>query len=269
MRRDSFPGRYARMIVAMRLKRSFLVLLTAFFLSACASRIEKLPVPQKDKMQAHRMMIQGDQLLRQNKDHLALLKYLEASTHDPYNETIFNKLGIAYARLLQFERAARAIDRAIRLNPDYAFAHNTRGIVHLAENSTGRAVKSFKRAIRLMPSKYAFHVNLGNAHVQRGEFEMGRAAFLAALAINPGALSGDHVIEISTTTDEPDPERYYRMAVMFADIEAKANCLRYLEKALSNGFKDGPRLQSEKAFDEFREDPDFIELLAAFGLHLS
>ncbi len=210
--------------------------------------------------------MEGDGLLREGKDHLALLKYIEASTLNPYSEVIFNKVAIGYSRLLQFEQARRAIDRAVRLNPNYAYGYNTRGIIQLATRDLGGAIESFRRAIQFMPRKAAFHVNLGNAYLQRGRFDEGRESFLRALALDPKAFDYEGVIQVASLRGQPDSETSYKMARLFAEIGDRAMALHHLRKALIGGFKDGKRLRSDPAFRTLLEDPEFKELVEGFGL---
>lgn len=236
----------------------------------CSARIQKQPIKPADEIQAIRYTVKGDGLLREGKDHLALLAYLEASALNPYNEVIFNKLAIAYARLQEFRQAKRASDRSIRLEPGYPFAYNTRGIVYLGLAQAGNAVKSFKKAIRLAPDKPAFLINLGSAELKRGHFDEAREAYHHALELDPHAFDLEDTLEVEAVRADsrPNPERYYQMAIFFAELGDKENVLYYLSKALEDGFRDGQRLGTEAAFEAYRGDADFLSLVRSFGVEL-
>ncbi len=261
------PLDYGKIKCSMRLKQGCVLVLLASCWVSCSGRIQKLPISSEDRVAAHRLTLDGDRLIREGKDHLALLKYVEATTFDPYNESIFNKLAIAYCRLLQFNRAKSAVTRALRLNPDYASGHNTRGIVVLALQDPSEAVKEFKRAVKLDPRKAAFHVNLGRAYVQTGKFEQGRKAFQAALAIDPDIFEFEGLIQVTTVEpDRPDPENAYQLAKLFAEIGDRETSLYYLRKAFSDGFRDRERLKSEAAFEKMRDDAEFVSLTQDYGM---
>ncbi len=219
-------------------------------------------------MQARRAMAEGDELLREGKDHLALLRYVEASTLDPFNEVIFNKVAVGYSRLLRFDLAKKAIDRAVRLNPEYAYGHNTRGIIFLATQDVGHAIDSFQKAIQHIPGKAAFHVNLGNAYLQKGHFEKGRAELLRALALDPRVFEYKGVIQVASLRTEPTPEHSFQMAKLYAELGDRETALHYLRKAFVAGFRDAVRLRKEPAFRKFREDPEFVDLFNAYGLQI-
>lgn len=247
--------------------RHFIVLLLVLLLPACAAaRIEKLPVSPEDAAQARRLSLEGDRLLRQGKDHLALVSYVEASTLDPYNEVIFNKLAIGYSRLLMFDQAKRAIKRSIRLNPDYAFGYNTEGIIALAVQRPSDAVKGFRKAIELRPDKAAFHINLGNAYLRLGKYQEGKAAFLKAVELDPNAFKTRGTVQIATVSETPDVEYYFQMARLNAELEDSESAVYYLEKALSAGFKEFQRITEDPIFEGLKENFEFIQLMNDYGI---
>ena len=255
------------MVTDMRFRVHLLLIILAF--SACGGpqRIEKLPVPRENVLQAYRLMAEGDQLALAGQAHFSLLKYLEASRLNPYHEVIFNKLAIAYSRLSQFRQAGEAIDRSIRLEPRYAFAHNTRGIIHLANAFNQSAISSFKEAIQIRPEEANFYVNLGHAYLRSNKYEEGLQTYQMALQLDPEILSKSDVIELSyQDRQEASSERFYQMARIFAELGDKAVCLDYLGKALSAGFSDGPRLIGDAAFAPLLEDAEFIDLITLYGI---
>ena len=84
----------------MKTTTAMIAVAVACLITACGlKRIEKLPVPPEDRIRAIRFLAEGDELLRDEKEHLAMVKYLEATRLNPYDERAFNKLAIAYIRL--------------------------------------------------------------------------------------------------------------------------------------------------------------------------
>lgn len=247
-----------------------LVLILAILGSPACGRLEripKLPVPRDNVLNAYRLMAEGDQLALAGKPHFALLKYLEAARLNPYHEIIFNKLAIGYSRLGQFRQAEEAIKRSIRLEPEYAFAHNTRGIIHLANQYNRQAIRSFKTAIKLRSEEANFFVNLGHAYLRDDRYEEGLRTYRHALELDPEILEKSDVIEVSYQGREASSsERFYQMARIFAELGDKEVCLEYLGKALSAGFADGGRLMRDTAFEELREDTEFMDLISLYGI---
>ncbi len=234
---------------------------------SCAARIRRVPIAAEDRIQAHRLAIEGSQLLLEGKDHLALLRFVEASTFNPYDAVIFNKLAITYCRLLRFREADRAIQRSMRLDPEYANAYNTRGILYLAAQKEGKAVRSFRKAIALEPGKAIFHLNLGTAYLNRGQYREGRDAYHRAVEIDAEVFKMEGAIQISASSAS-EPEKFYQLSLLFAELGDRANSLFYLSKALAEGFRDARRLASEPALAGFRQERDFLNLVQSYGLDL-
>lgn len=214
-------------------------------------------------------MHEGDQLLREGKDHLAMLKYLEASRANPYHEAIFNKLGIAYSRLQMFPQAENAVNRSIGLNRSYPYAHNTRGIVELSKSNYRGAIRFFSRAIELKPTVANFYLNLGYSLVQDGKFEEGLTAYQKGLDLQPEVLDQAAFIEISHAVNaEKDlrPRRLFDMARLFARLGQLERCIEYLGRAISAGFTDIESIYREEDFRQVRDTEEFERFMTQAGL---
>lgn len=57
--------------------------------------------------------------------------------------------------------ARRALAEALRLNPAFALAHHTLGLVALREGAEGEAIGHFACAAKLNPAEYDALLNLG------------------------------------------------------------------------------------------------------------
>lgn len=237
-------------------------------LDACSgsARVNKIAIPVEDVIRSYRLAAEGDQLLQEGKDHLALAKYLEASQLNPTNEVLFNKLAVAYSRIQMIPQAKAAVDRAVRLNPKYSYAYNTRGIVYLALQDYSKATQSFIKAIRMGPPVAVFYVNLGQAYMMSGKFSRVREAYQEALKLDPDVFKRASAVHLPYTVPENDSEKNYEMARVFAELGDKKNFLQYLDKALAEGFSDQRRLWKEAAFERFKTDAEFVALLGRYGM---
>jgi tetratricopeptide (TPR) repeat protein len=228
-------------------------------------RIEKLPVPAEDESRAIRLMAEGDELIREGKEHLAMVNYLEATRLNPYDERAFNKLATAYLRLGMYYQARRSVERAIGLERKYAHAYNTWAILHLVDNDLKDASKLFRKAIQLDPLRPSFHMNLGFAEVRKGNVEEGLRSYRRAYELNPDIFDGERTVELYL--GEPvDSASYYQFALVFAELGKLGPCLWYLEKALTNGFDDFDRLLSEPILKKFEGLDEYREFLQKFGI---
>lgn len=260
------------------------VIFLAFMLLSQAGcgpqKIARQEVDNAERVKAFVLAGEGDELLREGKDHLALLKYTEASVLYPYHESIFNKLAIAYSRLQRYREARKAIQHSIGLNSKYAYAYNTRGMIQLAQLDNKGAVRSFRRAIRLLPEPpldeqekmwaASFYANLGFALIQRDEFNRGLEAYQTAQELSPKVFDKGSAIRLEyASPTSNNPQVQYQFSKLFANLGDKEQALYYLDRALSAGFKDSKKLLKETAFQDLRADQDFIELLERYGILLS
>ncbi|HEY3131675.1 MAG TPA: tetratricopeptide repeat protein, partial [Acidobacteriota bacterium] len=154
----------------------------------CGIRLPQIPksaVPAELVRQSNSVVRDGDILMARNEPYAALIKYLDGAKANPYNEVIFNKIAIAYAKLGYYDKAREAITRSLGLNQGYAFGFNTLGTIQLVEKKPGAAIKSFRRAISLNSSVAFFYLNLGNAYLEKRQSDKAMKAFHQALALDP------------------------------------------------------------------------------------
>jgi len=83
------------------------------------------------------------------------------------------------------ERWAHEADRALALNPNYALAVNTRGLVHVYTGEPAKAIPYIERAIRLDPAFPLFRHFLGTAYFVAGNYETAAAVFKDRIAMTP------------------------------------------------------------------------------------
>jgi tetratricopeptide (TPR) repeat protein len=80
-------------------------------------------------------------------------------------------LGLIQKDISQAAQARASFEKAIRLNPNAADAHNQIGSLDLQEKKMKRAIESFERAIELDPRQPAFRLNLAAAYRAAGDLE--------------------------------------------------------------------------------------------------
>jgi len=82
-------------------------------------------------------------------------------------------------------RWAHEADRALSLNPNYALAVSSRGLVHMYTGEPAKAIPYIERAIRLDPAFQIFRHFLGTAYFVAGNYETAAAVFKDRIAVNP------------------------------------------------------------------------------------
>jgi len=127
--------------------------------------------------------------------------YLEQTPDD------VNVLGLLGAILLKFERPRDAkpfLEKAIRLEPEFAKPHEDLGFLHLRTGNPEQAVGSFEEAIRLDSEQPGAWSGLADALMRKGEKERARTARRRFLELSP---SGRTVTEASRLWRAGDSER--------------------------------------------------------------
>jgi tetratricopeptide (TPR) repeat protein len=92
-------------------------------------------------------------------------KYIE---EDP---EAYSARGVAYHLAGQIDSAIDEYNKALRVNPDFAYAHSNLGIAYYALGHIDRAVQEFIAAKNLDPELVEVHYNLGVAYKSKGEFD--------------------------------------------------------------------------------------------------
>ena len=85
-------------------------------------------------------------------------------------EEHFN-LGNAYYESGKWKEAIESYKQAIRIDPDFAYAHNNLGLAYDELDKYEEAIESFKLAIRIDPDDASAHYNLGTVYSESGMYK--------------------------------------------------------------------------------------------------
>jgi len=112
--------------------------------------------------------------------------YRSVCDSDPGNPRAFHLLGMV-AHQLRRPDAASLVGRAVMLDPDFAEAHNDRGVILAANGLLSDACSCFERAVALDPGYSEARNNLG-----RGLRSLTAGLFLITRAAESTAFSKEN-----------------------------------------------------------------------------
>jgi protein O-GlcNAc transferase len=145
---------------------------------------------------------------------------------DPKNARAFHLLGVV-AHQLGRPDAASLVGRAVMLDPDFAEAHNDRGVILAANGSFTEALSCFERAVTLNPGYDEARNNLGRGFGSLGRFDEALTQFELVLKSTPDSpLAHFNLASVLERVGrKPDAERHYRSAAAlrpdFADAHVQ------------------------------------------------
>ena len=202
----------------------------------------------------------GDVLLARRRYVEAIQSYrLEPSQ----SSALWNKMGIAQQHLTNDREARRDYERALNLDPKNAEATNNLATIFYTQKDYRQAVKLYKRAMKLNPKCSTVYINLGTAYFAMDKYKKGAETYRNALSIDPMAF--DHDTSASIPEGTPPHQRAelnYFLAKTYAEAGHNEQALKYLRRALAQGFSDKKKLMSDKEFVALRETPEFRQLLS-------
>src|SRR5260221_6400988 len=133
---------------------------------------------------------------------------------DPNNARAFHLLGVL-AHQLGRPNAASLVGRAVLLDPDFAEAHNARGVILAANGLFSDAISCFERAVVLNPGYLEARNNLGRGLRSIGRFDEALTQFELVLKSTPGSpvahFNLASVFELIGR--KSDAEKHYRSAI--------------------------------------------------------
>lgn len=139
----------------------------------------------------HRALSEGAWLLRQNRPQEAMERLLPLWEMAPTNADVAINLGGAYILQGKWNKAERVLSRAAELHPDNVMIWINLGAAHLGRlelsgpKQQERAIRAYERALALDPHAPNVHYHLGLIHKDRGDLDQAVYSFERALEANP------------------------------------------------------------------------------------
>jgi tetratricopeptide (TPR) repeat protein len=237
-----------------RLRTASLSLLISSFPLAAIAQTQLTPEQRGDIYMARKMYRE------------AIDTYTESarSAQQATAAILWDKIGIAWHQLGNLNAARKAYEHAIKLDKQYGDAINNVGTVFYAEKKYRSAISRYTKALKYSPDSAAIWSNLGTAWYARRKFDLMTQAYMKALQLDPEVFEkhgsvGTRMLDRGVT----DVARYhFEMARMYANTGRNELALRYLRKALEEGFKEKEKLEQSKEFAALRETQEFKDLMS-------
>ncbi len=101
------------------------------------------------------------------KNSITLFGHTAQATKDNY--LAYSRLGNAYGREGNFQKAIACFDEVIRIRPDYVIAYNGRGLSYNALGMPQRAIEELNQAVRLDPKYAPAYINRAISYLVLGD----------------------------------------------------------------------------------------------------
>jgi tetratricopeptide (TPR) repeat protein len=176
------------------------------------------------------------------------------------NPALWNKMGIAFQQENKFHSARQAYTKATRVDPNFAEAWNNLGTVYFMVNKYGKSVSYYQRAITLKSEAASFHLNLGTSYYHLKKFDQAVEEYRTALGIDPKVAVRQSAVGTAIHTGGADPEFYFYMAKAYASIGNAEDAVRYLRRALEDGYDGSKQIDEDPDFKKISQYPAYIEL---------
>ncbi len=176
------------------------------------------------------------------------------------NPPIWNKLGIAYQHLMDYSAARKAYKEAMRLDANFAEPWNNLGTTYYLNNNAKKSIKYYRQAIKLNPANASFHTNLGTAYYQRKKFKEAVEEYQTAITLDPNVLTEHSSVGTVMQARAADAKFFFLMAKVFASKGRAEEAVRYLRRALEDGFNDQKAMDDDPDLKKISEFPAYVEL---------
>ena len=191
----------------------------------------------------------GDYLSMRGRHDDAVSEARRAVELDPVNLMISTWMGLRYYMAHDYTAAIKQNRESVELDPNFAAAHLLLGEDYLQAGIYGEGVNELKRAATLSGGSPLYTAQV--------------AVALAAAGRNREALQIAHALETNSSRRYVSP---YGLAQIYAALNDRERTLKWLQVAYNDRAVWMGYLAVDPAFDRYRSDPRFQELLRRVGL---
>ena len=179
----------------------------------------------------------------------ALFQAEQAEELDPLSLAVYIKIGRLQYWMRNYDRALRAYNRVIGLDPQHARAHTRLGMVHAATEQFDQAIVEFKRAQELSGADPYLDSFLGYAHAKCGKRAVAK-----------------RTIEELARRSRREYVPAFCTGLVYIGLGEVERALLWLEKAYDDRSAYMVFAKVEPLLDEIRKHPRFAGLLTEMRL---
>lgn len=151
-----------------------------------------------------------------------------------------------------FESARVNLKKAVEMNPDdYMFLYRLGAFYNMQEDYD-QAIEMLKKATKLQPDIAAAHDELALCYLKKGFLIHALAELKLLVALDPS-----------------DSRSMYNIACVYSLRDDKESAVRWLERAIDNGYNDFDYMKKDPDFDNIRDYPGYVELIEGAAGHVS
>jgi len=230
--------------------------------TAPPTQVTPPPVPD-GSASAATLEQEGDQL-RAQKRYLDSIDYYNVAMKKQPSSLLWNKIGMAYLLMQRPDQAAKAFDRAIKLDKKDPAAYNNRGYVEQMKRKYDKAIVYYKKAIVLRTDDAVFYYNMGACYFGKHDYPEAAKQFQAAFELDPNIFVRASKTGVMAQATSPDDRAAFSFLVakMYAQAGDFDHSLEYLRKAMEDGYKHINDVYTDKEFATLRTDKRFEALMA-------
>jgi tetratricopeptide (TPR) repeat protein len=176
--------------------------------------------------------ILGNQLFEAGKVSEAFEHYQHALRINPDFANAHENLGLALAKLGRVPEAIEQYEQALRIDPDSSRGHNDLAIALVRLGRLPEAIGHWEQALRIKPAYFEAHNNLGSTLLQSGRIQEAIEQYKQALQINPDLAEAQYNLGIALAQAGRTPEaiEHLQQALRIKpDFTAAQNALARLQ----------------------------------------
>ena len=192
----------------------------------------------------------------------AIAFYQRALEKDRSNASLWNRIGVAWQAFGNFRKARKAYKRAYRIDRRSSQALNNLGTTFYMQNKYKKSTKLYLRALAMDPDNATLHLNLGVAYFHRRMIDQAAQEYRIALQLDPEILSRTGTFGSTLQTRSWNEKMYFQVAKIFASLDRFEKAIRYLRRALEDGFDDFEKIRKDPDLQRMADYPPFGELLS-------
>jgi Flp pilus assembly protein TadD len=202
----------------------------------------------------------GDAFMLHQRYQAAIEAYKKAPVK---SASLWNKLGIAYQMMYDYQDAVRCYKVSLKLNSKNSSVYNNLGTIYDSLKQLKNAERMYRKSLKYQPKSALVLKNLGTNLLAQHKYKKGWEYYQAAQAIDPNIFERTTVLRSdspSSVADRGAMNYFLAKGCVRAGNYEKA--IDYLRNSMIQGFTNPKMIAADKEFAILRGMPAFEQLIA-------